>query len=74
MVHCVTVLSEGKDRCGKPEVSDSVTVLSEGKDRCGNPEVTDCVTVLSEGKDRCGKPEVSGTQCNGALRGKGQVW
>ena len=55
MVHCVTVLSEGKDRCGKPDVSDSVTVLSEGKDRCG-------------------KPEVSGTLCNGALRGKGQMW
>ena len=51
-----------------------VTVLSEGKDRCGKPEVTDCETVLSEGKDRCGKPEVSGTLCNGALRGKGQVW
>ena len=40
MVHYVTVLSEGKDRCGKPEVTDSVTVLSEGKDRCGKPEVS----------------------------------
>ena len=49
-------------------------VLSEGKDRCGKPEVTDCVTVLSEGTGRCGKPEVSGILCNGALRGKGQVW
>ena len=51
-----------------------VTVLSERKDRCGKLEVTDCVMMLSEEKDRCGKPEVSGTLCNGALRGKGQVW
>ena len=51
-----------------------VTVLSEEKGRCGKPEMTDCVTVLSEGKDMCSKPEVSGTLCNGALRGKGQVW